>query len=123
MRQPTLSLKYSKEIKDPKGCFCNTGTGQIGKEEISCVSCFKPFHKECLKVTGDNFECPFCSLEKMDPLHEVVECLSFYYSKDSSSKAFEVKATLSKSPEEALEIRCVRIDGKNHGVQTWPDYG
>lgn len=78
----------------------------------------------------DTYECPACILNKMDPLTEVKATLvepsvlnsglttnfNFFLTKD----AYEA---LCNQPKMGIEIRCIRIDGKNNYETTWPDKG
>lgn len=75
------------------------------------------------------FECPRCTLKKMDPINKVSEVIvaPMLLSGIGLKTSFDVPAdvyTMLGKKNHAVEIRCIRIDGtRNMYEPTWPDMG
>lgn len=72
------------------------------------------------------FECPFCFIKNMDPLHEVTDTNFMGYLRMTDT-VHNIRFVLTEhdlpNPKYQVEVRCVRLDGKNNYEMTWPDCG
>ncbi|EAR85477.2 MIZ zinc finger protein (macronuclear) [Tetrahymena thermophila SB210] len=146
-QQATVAPNNSadKQELNKNECICNScdrlyrDLNKIREEErfnkaIQCVTCNNKFHPTCVKVSVNSeqariYECPICTLEKLDPLNKPVEviqpptiisgqgCITYFQVSN------ELYLKLGKK-NHSVEIRCIRIDGtKNMYETTWPDSG
>lgn len=114
-----------EDIKETKSCVCR---GEVlAPSTVVCSICLREYHKDCLHIPmNEVFECPFCFMRDMDPIHEVVEPLFIGYLRAEDNIhnfRFMVKEFDVANPRYQIEARCVRLDGKNNYELTWPDYG
>ena len=97
--------------------------------------CTKGFHPSCLNMTAeyskketDIFECPYCVLERNDPLLENIKAVlpamlmntNIQQRITIDEETFELMNTDSAV---GLVIKCIKIEGKSLYDQTWPDSG
>ena len=111
--------------KDTHMCLC---LGSIlTPSTIACSICMREYHQECIRIPANEvFECPYCFIQDMDPIHEVVETLFTGYVRAEDTIhnfRFSLKEADLSNPRHQVEMRCIRLDGKNNYELTWPDYG
>ena len=96
----------------------------------SPYACPLLFHHGCHpypKKDLDTFQCPRCQILTNDPLHQIFHI--FYEPilmfQKTLTLTINLKFThftqISKNQDFAVEIRCLKLDGKNFFEQTWPD--
>ena len=105
--------------------------------QITCVNreCLRVFHAGCLnfateltKKEREMFECPYCVLEKNDPLLENIRII---LPTVLMNGAIQQRLTLdeetlnliNKEPSVGLVIKSVKLEGKVLYDQAWPDSG
>lgn len=114
-----------EDIQKAQSCICNSET--YAGPLVRCTVCLLEFHKDCLKIPPNEvFECPFCFMKTMDPLHDVVGTAFVGYLRMSDTVhnfRFMINEPDLPNPKYQVEIRCVRLDGKNNYEMTWPDCG
>lgn len=123
IRKPTGV--FVEDVQKTQACICNSEsyTGAV----VRCTICLQEFHKDCFKIPPNElFECPFCFIKNMDPLHEVVGTVFMGYLRlmdTIHNLRFAIHEHDLPNPKFQVEIRCVRLDGKNNYEMTWPDCG
>ena len=131
---PTPHFNALQNICLSSSLLCKHGTkGNL----LSCIvpDCNRKFHAECLKMPEKEiekevkiFECPYCVLEKNDPLSEIKTILLPPFIVNSTEQKqfiidhYNLKAIMEDASM-GIEIKCIKLDYKYINEQTWLDSG